>query len=96
MTTSPEQLSISLMAEARRLYNMNPDLPLGTTGLQTGDRLAMWATEAREIGVKHFRQREQWHGEWQGAQAKLARVVRLCKNNTGLQLAREILEALND
>jgi hypothetical protein len=91
VTTSPEQLSIALMAEARRQYDGASPQHLGLA-----DRLTMWATDAREIGVQHFQQKENWRAEWERAQDKLERVVRLCKDNTGLHLAREILEALND
>lgn len=99
VTTSPEQLSIALMAEARSLFAIaERDAMTFPSDLQrVGDKLAMWATDAREIGVAHFRQKEQWRVEWLGTQAKLARVVQLCKDNPGNStLSRAILEALND
>lgn len=70
--------------------------PYRRESLALAERLEMWAMEAREIGVQHFQQKENWRAEWERAQDKLERVVRLCKDDTGLHLATEILEALND
>jgi methyl-accepting chemotaxis protein len=56
--TSAEQLSIALMAEARKLYaQANISARPGQLEELTasGDRLAKWATDARQLGVQHFR-----------------------------------------
>lgn len=47
-TLSAEQLSIALMAEARRLNSMTLGL---LDQMATADRLVVWANEARKLGV---------------------------------------------
>ena len=52
---SAEQMAIGLMAEARRLHEMGGTIGPDEHGFRAmGDRLAHWATDARQLGVRYF------------------------------------------
>lgn len=94
---SAEQLAIAMTAMARRLFEMGGTIGEDEHGFRNmGDQLAGWAGDVRELGVRQFTEKQQWRQDWLATQAKLTRVVQLCRDNTGLHLATEILEALND
>jgi hypothetical protein len=78
---SAEQLAIVLMAEARRMYQRGGTIGPDEHGFRAdGDRLAQWASTARELGVRMFKARtaaREMEIKAEEALRKLARVEAL-------------------
>lgn len=101
--SSAEQLSIALMAEARRMYQRAGTIGHDEHGFRAeGDRFAEWASHVRKLGVELAKYRGSYQMERLlsgGLEAKLKRVRALAgewaRVEYGQGFARELLEALN-
>lgn len=94
------QIAIALLSEARMLYDRTSSgrnrAMQREEVMAVADRVSRCAAELKDLELRHADNVTALAAERNLAQAKLGRVVQLCKDNSGLNLAREILEVLND